>query len=223
MEPGGIEPPSRDSRSAASTRVFGGLISAIRAGADALPFSHARGVFSPSRPRVSRDGQPDVFDPPLIGRQERIARPVLGRESVGSLNYCVACFLRGRHAPRRATANVPCPVESSSAPDCQRAGHCSTTAGAARIARHAGGAENEPRARFREIEPPQRSTATTEMRADHPACRDCFSTSRERSERSGAGMSEVMRASARGGRTLTQFGARIETRGMEGRGPRVVV
>lgn len=86
MEPGGIEPPSRDSRSAASTRVSGGLISAIGAGAGALPFSQARGVVSPRRPRASRRGQPDIFDPPLIRRQERIAWPVLGRESVGTLS-----------------------------------------------------------------------------------------------------------------------------------------
>lgn len=57
--------------------------------------------------------------PRLIRRVAGDAQPVLGRESVIAIvsNYCVACFLRGQHAPRRATAGLPCSVETSSAPD----------------------------------------------------------------------------------------------------------
>lgn len=64
--------------------------------------------------------------PRPIRRVAGDAQPVLGRESVIAIvsNYCVACFLRGQHAPRRATAGLPCSVETSSAPDVKDAGDC---------------------------------------------------------------------------------------------------
>jgi hypothetical protein len=47
MEPGGIEPPSRDSQHVASTRVSDALILIPRAAISSIPRDPAPGVFSP--------------------------------------------------------------------------------------------------------------------------------------------------------------------------------
>lgn len=52
-----------------------------------------------------------------IGHWAGSGQPKLGCESVlrvGSFGF--AYFLRGKHAPRRATSSLPCPVDSGSAP-----------------------------------------------------------------------------------------------------------
>ncbi len=121
MEPGGIEPPSRGSQQDASTRVSDDLLSDPGAAVSSISRSPARGVFSSVRPKASRTNQPDVFRRRPIGRRSPSAQPVLGRESVGTLsNHFFVCFLRSQHTLRRATSSLPCPVESSSAPICQR-------------------------------------------------------------------------------------------------------
>lgn len=69
MEPGGFEPPCRDGRPVASTRVFGRLISAPAAAANSLRGFPAPGSSSPTRPRAALVGQPDVCDHAPIRRR----------------------------------------------------------------------------------------------------------------------------------------------------------
>lgn len=67
---------------------------------------------------------PMIVIPRPIGRQAEDPRPVLGRESelrFGS--YGFACFLRGQHAPRRATPSLPCPVECHIGPNLSKTGN----------------------------------------------------------------------------------------------------
>src|SRR5262245_24287216 len=114
VEPGGIEPPSRDSQLAASTRVSAGLISTRATAIGSLRVGPARGVFSSVLPQAAHTDQPDVYERRRIRRPAPFVQPALGRESVVVIgNYFCACFLRGQHAPRRATTGLPCPVESS--------------------------------------------------------------------------------------------------------------
>lgn len=61
MEPGGIEPPCRDSQPGASTRVSGGFISDPDAATGSITRIPARGSFSSARPKASRTDQPDVL------------------------------------------------------------------------------------------------------------------------------------------------------------------
>lgn len=61
MEPGGIEPPSRDSQHVASTRVSDVLISIRRTTISSIPPDPAPGVFSLRRPFAPRLSQPDVL------------------------------------------------------------------------------------------------------------------------------------------------------------------
>ena len=61
MEPGGIEPPSRDSQQSASTRVSGDLISTPAAATGSIGRGPALRVVSPVRLSTTRTSQPDVF------------------------------------------------------------------------------------------------------------------------------------------------------------------
>jgi hypothetical protein len=61
MEPGGIEPPSRDSQHVASTRVSDDLISTAWTAISSIPRRPAPGVFSLRRPFAPRLSQPNVF------------------------------------------------------------------------------------------------------------------------------------------------------------------
>ena len=72
MEPGGIEPPSRDSQQDASTRVSGDLISVRVAATGGVGADPAISNSSPALLSTTRAGQPDVFDPRRIGRQAGI-------------------------------------------------------------------------------------------------------------------------------------------------------
>jgi len=117
MEPGGIEPPCRDGPLRASTRVAIDLHSVWT-----LPWQDR---FIPrhrcillSLPGSPYESQPVVFVPTSYGRTARDVLPdLLGSESVVVIgNYFFAYFLRGLHAPRRATRNITRSGETRSAP-----------------------------------------------------------------------------------------------------------
>ena len=82
MEPGGFEPPCRDSHIAASTRVFRLLISASATATDNMRARPAPGVFSSARPAAPRADQLEVIEPRAIEHRARIGSPYLGGQSV---------------------------------------------------------------------------------------------------------------------------------------------
>ena len=82
MEPGGFEPPCRDSHIAASTRVFRLLISACETATDNMPARPAPGVFLSARPVAPRADQLEVIEPRGIERPTRLGLPYLGGQSV---------------------------------------------------------------------------------------------------------------------------------------------
>ena len=84
MEPGGFEPPCRDSHIVASTRVFRLLISACETATDNMPARPASGVVSSARPEAPRADQLDGVNPLVIEHRERIGLPFLGRHCVAS-------------------------------------------------------------------------------------------------------------------------------------------
>ena len=72
MEPGGFEPPCRDSHIVASTRVFRLLISAYETATDNMPARPASRVFSSARPEAPRADQLEVFKPRDIEHLPRL-------------------------------------------------------------------------------------------------------------------------------------------------------
>lgn len=80
MEPGGIEPPSRDSQQDASTRVFDYLISASHRESTPCVSAQPLVTSSPARQEAPRADQPDNHDlPPHRASSER-SEAKLGRE-----------------------------------------------------------------------------------------------------------------------------------------------
>ncbi len=109
MEPGGIEPPSRDSQQDASTRVVDRLISASHRGS--TPCALAQPLVTSSLPRqeAPRGNQPDDRDPPPYrasrGGSEACVRPPL-RTAVRQLWVCVLFTRPARPSTRHAEPSL---------------------------------------------------------------------------------------------------------------------
>ncbi|GEM_PF-5565361 len=121
MEPGGIEPPSRDSQQDASTRVVDRLISASHRGSTPCASAQPLETSSPARQEAPRADQPDDRDLPApSGVRREIRGFIKPRVRTAVRQLWVACFLRGRHAPRRATPSLPYPVECHIGPSMRK-------------------------------------------------------------------------------------------------------
>lgn len=123
MEPGGIEPPSRDSQQDASTRVVDRLISASHRGSTPCALAQPLETSSTARQEAPRADQPDDRDLPPHrasgGRSEACIRPPL-RTAVRQL-LCLRDFYEAitpLDAPHQA---FPIRSNAISAPGFQRA------------------------------------------------------------------------------------------------------
>lgn len=124
MEPGGIEPPSRDSQQSASTRVVTGLIST--AGRAATPFLWSSlGDFLLRRAETPLWSQPDVFQTPpyrALGGIRRSLIRLRGHNCACCQLLCVRAFYEAStplDARRQAFPVRSIPI----GPGCERAGH----------------------------------------------------------------------------------------------------
>lgn len=107
MEPWGVEPQSRCSQHAASTRVSDGLILTSATAIGSLRACPARGVMSRVMPRASITRQPDVYATPLsgvLGCACGLIRPRGDNRCCWQLLFLHAFYVASvRHdAPRRA-------------------------------------------------------------------------------------------------------------------------
>ena len=118
MEPGGFEPPCRNSQRAASTSVFGDLISTPPPGADALRGNPALESSRPPRPGRTRRTSPMSSSRTLSGVEPGTCWP----ESQAARANCVLAvelctFVDAANVRRDALATrFTCPVDSGSAP-----------------------------------------------------------------------------------------------------------
>ena len=121
MEPEGFEPSCRSSQRKASTRVFDDLISTSEPPSTAFHRPSLR-CFSLVQPGdAAAQASPMSSARPLSDVADEPWRLISGGHcQLRSGSYCGACFLRGPHAPRRATLRLPCPVDYRIGPRCQR-------------------------------------------------------------------------------------------------------